>query len=79
MTVNLSQDSVGAAQQSIYSIPEGKIVFLFIITPMQFGVVVYRVDQFHNSVNCECKLISADGTEFEVSEVLRSYVLAAEI
>jgi hypothetical protein len=69
---------VGAALQSIYSIPEGKIV-LFIITPMQFGVVVYRADQFYISVNCEFKLISTDGTEFEVSEALPSYVLAGEI
>lgn len=46
---------------------------------MQFGVVVYRTDQFHTSVNCEFKLISADGMEFEVSEVLRSHVLAAKM
>jgi hypothetical protein len=58
---------VAAALQSDYCIPEGKIVLLFIITPMQFGVVVYRADQFYTSVNCEFKFILADGMEFEVS------------
>jgi hypothetical protein len=77
--VNCFRKVVGAALQSSYFIQEGKIGLLFIITQMQFGVVVYRADQFHTSVKCVFILISADGLEFEVTEVLLSYGLSSGV